>query len=97
MKRLMAHNSRSRIAPVEPVSNPDEVTVQEMKKALDNPSLGIKVLDVRIAAQVEIAKVAGVTLLPGSRVKCSFPWHGGMQFPPSICQFCVSPFDRSVV
>ena len=32
--------------PAEPVGNPDEVTVQDMKKALDNPNLGIKVIDV---------------------------------------------------
>ena len=28
-------------------ANPDEVTVQDMKKALDDPKLGIKVIDVR--------------------------------------------------
>ncbi|HEV7926622.1 MAG TPA: molybdopterin-synthase adenylyltransferase MoeB, partial [Verrucomicrobiae bacterium] len=33
--------------PAAPASNPDEVTVQEMKKALDNPALGIGVIDVR--------------------------------------------------
>src|SRR6266851_4508307 len=33
--------------PASPAANPDEVTVQEMKRALDDPSLGIKVLDVR--------------------------------------------------
>src|SRR6202046_1148101 len=31
----------------ENAGNPDEVTVQDMKKALDNPSLNIKVIDVR--------------------------------------------------
>ena len=36
-------------APAEPVGNPDEVTVHDMKKALDNPSLGIQVIDVREA------------------------------------------------
>ena len=53
------------------------ITVQDMKKALDNPSLGIKVIDVRspheMAAlsisrgkpdEYEIAKVKGVPLLP---------------------------------
>src|SRR5580692_6542919 len=40
--------------------NPDEVTVQDMKKALEDPALGIKVLDVRQNAAYEIAKVAGV-------------------------------------
>src|SRR3954464_2396309 len=33
--------------PVNPSANPDEVTVQEMKRALDDPKLGIKVIDVR--------------------------------------------------
>src|SRR6266581_127473 len=33
--------------PATPVSNPDEVTVQEMKRAIENPKIGIKVLDVR--------------------------------------------------
>lgn len=51
-------------APAEPVGNPDEVTVQDMKKALDNPSLGIKVIDVREPDEYEIAKVDGVPLLP---------------------------------
>src|SRR6266545_4424153 len=31
----------------EPTTNPDEVAVQEMKRALDNPDLSIKVIDVR--------------------------------------------------
>jgi hypothetical protein len=44
-------------------ARPDEVTVQDMKKALDNPSLGIKVIDVREADEYEIAKVDGVPLL----------------------------------
>src|SRR5271165_872044 len=33
--------------PATPASNSDEVTVQDMKKALENPGLGIKVVDVR--------------------------------------------------
>jgi len=47
-----------------PDSHPDEVTVQEMKKALDNPSLGIKVIDVRDPDEYEIAHVAGVPQIP---------------------------------
>jgi adenylyltransferase/sulfurtransferase len=46
--------------------NPDEVTVQEMKKALDNPSNGIKVLDVREPDEYEIAHINGVPLFPMS-------------------------------
>ena len=52
----------------EPASNPDEVTVQDMKRALDNPALGIKVVDVREADEYEIAKVNGVPLLPLSQL-----------------------------
>jgi molybdopterin/thiamine biosynthesis adenylyltransferase/rhodanese-related sulfurtransferase len=59
-------------APAEPVGNPDEVTVQDMKKALDNPSLGIKVIDVREADEYEIAKVEGVPLLPLSQINERF-------------------------
>jgi adenylyltransferase/sulfurtransferase len=52
--------------------NPDEVTVQDMKKALDNPALGIKVVDVREEFEYEIAKVAGVPLLPMSQLQQRF-------------------------
>ena len=45
-------------------SNPDEVTVQEMKKALDNPTLGIKVIDVREPDEYQIAHIDGVPLIP---------------------------------
>src|SRR5882762_3607004 len=48
----------------EPTANPDEVTVQEMKRALDSPSLGIKVIDVREPDEYEIAHVNGVPLIP---------------------------------
>ena len=56
----------------ENVGNPDEVTVQDMKKALDNPSLGIMVIDVREPDEYEIAKVAGVPLLPLSELQSRF-------------------------
>ena len=59
-------------APAEPVGNPDEVTVQDMKKALDDPKLGIKVIDVREADEYEIAKVEGVPLLPLSQINERF-------------------------
>jgi adenylyltransferase/sulfurtransferase len=55
-----------------PQANPDEVTVQDMKQALDNPSLGIKVIDVREADEYEIAKVDGVPLLPLSQINERF-------------------------
>ena len=50
--------------PVIPAHNPDEVTVQDMKKALDDPKLGIKVIDVREPDEYEIAHVDGVPLIP---------------------------------
>ncbi len=50
--------------PAVPVSNPDEVTVQEMKRALDDPKLGVKVIDVREPDEYQIARVNGVPLYP---------------------------------
>jgi adenylyltransferase/sulfurtransferase len=50
--------------PAASFSNPDEVTVQEMKKALDTPSLGIKILDVREPDEWQIAHIDAVPLIP---------------------------------
>jgi adenylyltransferase/sulfurtransferase len=50
------------------VMHPDEVTVQEMKQALENASLGIIVIDVREPEEYAIAQVAGVSLLPLSQL-----------------------------
>jgi adenylyltransferase/sulfurtransferase len=58
--------------PAIPQSNPDEVTVQEMKRALDDPKLGIKVIDVREPDEYEIAHVDGVPLLPLSQLQQRF-------------------------
>ena len=44
--------------------NPDEVTVQEMKRALDDRTLNIKVLDVREPDEYQIAHIDGVPLIP---------------------------------
>ena len=44
--------------------HPDEVTVQDMKKALDDSSLGIKVLDVREHDEREIATIDDVPIIP---------------------------------
>ena len=52
--------------------NPDEVTVQEMKKALDDPKLGIKIIDVREPFEYEIARIDGVPLLPMSELQNRF-------------------------
>jgi adenylyltransferase/sulfurtransferase len=58
--------------PATPASNPDEVTVQEMKRALDNPKLGIKILDVREPDEHQIAHIDGVPLLPLSVLQQRF-------------------------
>jgi len=58
--------------PAVPASNPDEVTVQEMKKALDNPALGIGVIDVRELDEHQIAHVNGVPLFPLSTLPQHF-------------------------
>jgi len=50
--------------PTSSAINPDEVTVQEMKRALDDPKLGIKVIDVRDPDEYEIAHVNGVPQIP---------------------------------
>src|SRR3989475_1465768 len=44
--------------------NPDEVTVHDMKKALADPELGIKVIDVREPDEYQIARIDGVPLVP---------------------------------
>ena len=74
IKELIDHDPFCGIqpAPAEPVGNPDKVTVPDMKQALDNPSLGIKVIDVREADEYEIAKVDGVPLLPLSQINERF-------------------------
>jgi adenylyltransferase/sulfurtransferase len=58
--------------PAETASNPDEVTVREMKQALEDPSLGIKVIDVREADEYQIAHVEGVPLFPLSALPQQF-------------------------
>lgn len=50
--------------PAASATNPDEVTVQEMKKALDTPSLGIKIIDVREPDEWQIARIDTVPLIP---------------------------------
>ncbi|MDQ6632876.1 MAG: molybdopterin-synthase adenylyltransferase MoeB [Verrucomicrobiota bacterium] len=50
--------------PMNPAVNPDEVDVHEMKRALDDPKLGIKVIDVRDPDEYEIAHINGVPQIP---------------------------------
>ncbi len=50
--------------PAAPDSNPDEVTVQDMKQALGDPQSAVKVIDVREPDEYQIARVPGVPLFP---------------------------------
>jgi sulfur-carrier protein adenylyltransferase/sulfurtransferase len=53
-------------------ANPDEVTIRDMKKALDDASLGIKVIDVREPDEYQIAHIIGVPLIPLSVLEKRF-------------------------
>jgi adenylyltransferase/sulfurtransferase len=50
--------------PAHSAANPDEVSVHEMKRALDDPKLGIKVIDVRDPDEYQIAHINGVPQIP---------------------------------
>src|SRR5256886_1092912 len=50
--------------PETPAQNSDEVTVHDMKKALEEPKLGVRVIDVREPDAYEIAHVDSVPLFP---------------------------------
>ncbi len=52
--------------------HPDEVTVQEMQRALAEPNLGINVIDVREPDEYRIARIEGVSLLPLSQLAQRF-------------------------
>jgi len=52
--------------------HPDEVTVQQMQRALAEPNLGIKVIDVREPNEYQIAHIEGVSLLPISQLPQRF-------------------------
>jgi len=52
--------------------NPDEVTVHDMKRALADPKLGIKVIDVREPDEYQIAHIDGVPLVPLSTLSQRF-------------------------
>jgi rhodanese-related sulfurtransferase len=52
------------LASTKPTMHPDEVTVHELKRALDDPQLGIQVLDVREPSEYQIACLEGARLVP---------------------------------
>lgn len=55
-----------------PAANPDEVSVQEMKRAMDDLKLGIRVIDVREPDEYQIAHIEGVPLFPLSTLEQRF-------------------------
>jgi adenylyltransferase/sulfurtransferase len=55
-----------------PTLHPDEVTVQELKRALDDPKLGIQVLDVREPYEHRLARIPGARLVPFSALPQRF-------------------------
>jgi sulfur-carrier protein adenylyltransferase/sulfurtransferase len=52
--------------------HPDEVSVQELKHAVDHPESGIKVIDVREPSEHQVAHIRGVPLLPLSQLPQRF-------------------------
>ena len=64
--------------------NPDEVSVQEMKRRWTIPSLGIKVIDVREPDEYEIAHVNGVPLFPLSKLERRSPSWTRTSILPSL-------------
>ena len=58
--------------PATSVMHPDEVTVHDLKQALDNPQLGIQVLDVREPSEYQIARIKNTRLVPLSTLAQHF-------------------------
>ena len=53
-------------------ADPDEISVQEMKRALENADSEIQVIDVREPDELEIARIDGVPQHPLSQLEMSF-------------------------
>ena len=66
IRELVDYDQFCGVVPEPAVSgvHPDEVTVQDMQRALQNPALGIRVIDVREPDEPLIARVDGVPLVP---------------------------------
>jgi molybdopterin/thiamine biosynthesis adenylyltransferase/rhodanese-related sulfurtransferase len=58
--------------PAVPASNPDEVSVQEMKRAMEDPKMGVKIIDVREPDEYQIAHINGIPLFPLSTLQQRF-------------------------
>jgi len=58
--------------PENPETNPDEVTVQEMQRAMKDSKLGIKIIDVREPDEYQIAHINSIPLYPMSTLQQRF-------------------------
>lgn len=72
IKELIEYQQVCGSVPVSENNAGGEVTVHDMKKALDDPVSRIKVLDVREAHEYGIARVPGTVLLPLSELRRRF-------------------------
>ena len=72
--QLIDYENFCGVPPPTPVNtmHPDEVTVHDLKQALDNPQLGIQVLDVREPNEYQIARINGARLVPLSTLAQRF-------------------------
>jgi adenylyltransferase/sulfurtransferase len=64
IKELIDYERFCGVAPETRATSSDEVSVQEMKRALEDPALGIKIVDVREPCEFEIARIDGVAVIP---------------------------------
>jgi adenylyltransferase/sulfurtransferase len=58
--------------PAVPSANPDEVSVQDMKRAMENAKMGIKIIDVREPDEYQISHINGIPLFPLSTLQQRF-------------------------
>jgi adenylyltransferase/sulfurtransferase len=58
--------------PAVPSANPDEVSVQDMKRAMENAKMGIKIIDVREPDEYQISHINGIPLCPLSTLQQRF-------------------------
>lgn len=69
IRHLIDYEKFCGIAPgQDSTENPDEVTVHDMKRALDNPGIGISVIDVREPGERIVASIDGTIHIPLSQL-----------------------------
>lgn len=96
IKELIDYEMFCGIVPEPATGTVDEVTVQDMKKALDDPKLGIRVIDVREPFEYEIAHIEGVPLLPMSQLRQRFTELDPNQQYYLLCKVGARSYDAAV-